>query len=101
MLDNVNAIYKDFGIDLLKANGENSQYLPLAVYLIDRDGKIRFDFVEADYKKRVVDKDKLMASLKSLQGKVATLKVYNKLSYKLKRSIAVVVHRLQKKAYGS
>ena len=69
--DNVNAIYKDFGIDLLKSNGENSQSLPIAAtYLIDRNGKIRFDFVEADYKKRV-DKDKLLASLKSLQGKAA------------------------------
>ena len=72
--DNVNALYKDFGIDLNKANGENSQSLPLAAtYLIDRDGKIRFDFVEADYKKRV-DKSKLLASLKSLQGKVTKTK---------------------------
>ena len=66
--DHVNALYNDFDIDLNKANGESSQSLPLAAtYIIDRSGKIRFDFVEADYKKRV-NKSKLVASLKSLVG---------------------------------
>tara|TARA_Y100000589_G_scaffold331622_1_gene385967 strand:- start:294 stop:1184 length:891 start_codon:yes stop_codon:yes gene_type:complete len=72
--DKVNDIYNQLGIDLGRANGGNSQSLPLAAtYVIDREGMIRFDFVEADYKKRV-DKAKLIASLQSLVSKKPNVK---------------------------
>ncbi len=82
--DNVNVLYKGFGIDLDKANGENSQSLPLAAtYLIDTDGKIQFDFIEADYKQRV-NKDQLLASLKSLVKKSDDSKITQQALLKIK-----------------
>ncbi|MBN1916497.1 MAG: dienelactone hydrolase family protein [Verrucomicrobia bacterium] len=49
----VSAIYKQFGLDLKKANDDDSDTLPLAAtYIIASDGKVRYAFIDADYKKR-------------------------------------------------
>lgn len=47
-------IYKKFGIDLEKNNGDASHELPMpGTYIIGRDGVILLSQVEADYKKRL------------------------------------------------
>lgn len=47
-------IYRQFGIDLPTANGDESYELPLpATYVIDRQNTIRYDFVDIDYTKRL------------------------------------------------
>lgn len=51
--DEVAQIYKSFGIDLEKHQGNTRNELPLAAtYVIDQDGTVRFTFLDADYKKR-------------------------------------------------
>ena len=45
--------YRNSGIDLEKANGENGKYLPVpAVYIIDQESTVRYRFFDKDYKKR-------------------------------------------------
>ena len=59
------ATYKQFGIDLAKSNGDGSNELPLsATFVIDRDGTIRYAFVDADYKKRAEPADVVAAVAK-------------------------------------
>ncbi|WP_328743845.1 AhpC/TSA family protein [Streptomyces sp. NBC_00285] len=46
-------IYSKLGFDLQRVNGGHPRTLPLpATYVIDRDGVIRWAFVDADYTKR-------------------------------------------------
>jgi len=48
------ALYKQFGIDLERHNGDATWTLPLpATYVIDQDGLIRFADVRVDYRNRV------------------------------------------------
>jgi len=48
-----NAQYKSYGIDLATKNSMSKPELPLsATYVVDRKGKIRYAFLEPDYKKR-------------------------------------------------
>ncbi len=45
--------YRNAGIDLEKANGENGKYLPVpAVYIIDKESTVTYRFFDKDYKKR-------------------------------------------------
>ena len=63
--DFVEPIYRE-RIQLEKYNGEDSYELPLAAtYVIDADGKIRYAFLDADYKLRA-DPEEILAALKSL-----------------------------------
>ncbi len=56
-------------LDLAKHNGDDSGELPLgATYVIDRDGVIRFAFVDADYRKRAEPSD-VVAALRGLEKK--------------------------------
>jgi len=49
-------------IDLAKLNGDDSMELPLAAtYVIDAEGKVRYAFIDADYRKRAEPKDVLEA----------------------------------------
>jgi len=51
--DELNSIYKQFGIDIEKANGVITQELPMpSTYIIDKNLKIIFSFVDEDYTKR-------------------------------------------------
>lgn len=62
--DEVVPIYKRFGIDLEKTNGEASHELPMpGTYLIGRDGTVLLSQVEADYTKRM-PAETLLAALK-------------------------------------
>ena len=59
-------LYLSFAIDLQKSNGEDSFELPLpATYLIDREGKIIYAFVNEDYTQRV-NLDELLAKIKTI-----------------------------------
>ena len=54
----LNDIYLSFGIDLEKSQNNTQRELPIAAtYVIDTSGKIIYDFVKADYKKRADPKD--------------------------------------------
>lgn len=46
--------YKDYGINLEERNGSNGSNLPIpAVYIISKEGKIKYRYFDADYKKRL------------------------------------------------
>jgi peroxiredoxin len=46
--------YKGYGIDLEDASGQKHHILPVpAVYLMDTDGKVLFQYVNPDYKVRI------------------------------------------------
>jgi peroxiredoxin len=56
-------------LDLAKYNGDDSGELPLGVtYVIDRNGIIRYAFVDADYRKRAEPSD-VLAALRGLNKK--------------------------------
>ena len=58
--------YQKIGIDLPAYNGDDSFRLPLpATYILDRGGKVLFDFVNADYTKRI-EPDEILARLAAL-----------------------------------
>lgn len=53
MEENTVTRYRNAGIDIEKANGENGKYLPVpAVYIIDKESTVTYRFFEPDYKKR-------------------------------------------------
>jgi peroxiredoxin len=57
-------IYAGFGIDIIKANNDDTFELPIpATYIIGTDRKIRKAFVDADYTKRL-DPEEIIAVLK-------------------------------------
>lgn len=59
-------LYKDWGIDLLKNNGDSTFELPLpATYVVDDDSRIVLGFVDADYTKRLEPSD-ILDALRSL-----------------------------------
>ena len=56
--------YKGYGINLEEASGNTNHILPVpAVYLLDTQGKIKFDYSNPDYKVRL-DTDKLLEEAK-------------------------------------
>ena len=58
------SVYKEFGIDLEKQNGDGSHQLPLAgTFIVGSDGKIVERFVDEDYKKRM-DPEQIVEVLK-------------------------------------
>jgi peroxiredoxin len=60
------ALYQEWGIDLVEANGNDSYELPVpATYVIDYDGIIRAAYVDKDYTRRMEPAD-IIAALKAL-----------------------------------
>jgi peroxiredoxin len=56
------ATMRSIGVDVAKANGDDSDEIPLPVtYVIDPDRTIRWAFVDADYRKRAEPSDILKA----------------------------------------
>jgi len=46
-------IYESFGLDLAKSQGNAEWQLPVAAtYVIGQDGKVKYTFIDVDYKKR-------------------------------------------------
>ena len=59
-------IYRNFGIDLPAANGEQSFELPIpATYLVARNGIIMFAYIDPDYTSRL-NPEIIVAELKKL-----------------------------------
>ena len=59
-------IYKNFGIDLPTANGDQSFELPIpATYVVTKNGIIAFAFIDADYTNRL-DPEIIVSELKKL-----------------------------------
>lgn len=57
--------YKGYGIDLEEASGQDHHLLPVpAVYIVGKDAKIRFQYVNPDYRIRL-DSDTLLAAAKA------------------------------------
>ena len=59
-------VYKKFGIDLKKSQGNDNNELPMpGTYVIDRTGLVRYSFVDPDYTKRAdpIDVLKVVKSL--------------------------------------
>ncbi|CCH50122.1 Alkyl hydroperoxide reductase/ Thiol specific antioxidant/ Mal allergen (fragment) [Pseudodesulfovibrio piezophilus C1TLV30] len=64
--EELKAIYKGFGIDLEKSNGDASYTLPIpATYVIRQDGTVAYHFAEVDYTKRL-DPTEVVQALKKL-----------------------------------
>ncbi|MGW2027456.1 peroxiredoxin-like family protein [Streptomyces decoyicus] len=64
--DDLAAVYDSFGFDLQRVNGGHPRTLPIpATYVIDRDGTIRWAFVDTDYTARAEPSD-ILAALDAL-----------------------------------
>lgn len=60
-------VYLSFGMDIPAHNGDSTWELPFpATYVIDSAGKVRFAFVDSDYRKRA-EPAKLLECLQTLQ----------------------------------
>lgn len=54
LADSMQPLYNSFGIDIPATNGDNSYQLPLpATYILDRNGIIRFSFIDVDHTTRL------------------------------------------------
>ena len=59
-------LYRQIGIDLAQWNGDEAHELPIpATYVLDRDGVIRWAFVEADFTQRA-EPDDVLSALRAL-----------------------------------
>ena len=64
--DETVTVLKGYGIDLEDAMGEKHHLLPVpAVFLLDKQGTIQFEYVNPDYKVRV-SPEVILAAAKSL-----------------------------------
>ena len=58
--------YKGYGVDLERSSGEKHHYLPVpSVFLIGKDGVIKYEYHNADYKVRLSSEDLLEAAKKN------------------------------------
>lgn len=65
--DEIQSIYKEFGLDLPLVNGDDSFDLPVpATYIIDASGTIRLAFVDPDYTRRL-DPSEVISTLRQLR----------------------------------
>jgi len=64
--DKMQEIYRNFGIDLPRANGDQSFELPVpATYVVKQNGIISFAFIDADYSNRL-DPEIILGELRKL-----------------------------------
>jgi len=62
-------LYKSFGLNIPKFNGDDTWELPMpGTYVIDKDGTVKFAYANADYTKRA-EPDEVISTLKELSGK--------------------------------
>ena len=53
LAEELRPIYREFGFDIPGGNGDDTYEIPIpATYIVDRDGRIIYAFVNADYTKR-------------------------------------------------
>ncbi len=61
-------LYKKYNIDLEKVSGEKHHILPVpSVFIVDTAGKIKFQYVNPDYKNRL-SSDVVLAAAKSINS---------------------------------
>ncbi len=66
--DEIQAVYKEMGLELPEYNGDDSFELPVpATYVVDKTGTIRVAFVDPDYTKRM-DPTEILAALRKLNA---------------------------------
>lgn len=66
LTDKMQEIYRNFGIDLSTANGDQSFELPIpATYVVAQNGIVAFAFIDADYTNRL-DPETIIAELRRL-----------------------------------
>ncbi len=66
--DKLKEVYKSFGFDLEKSNGNNRWQLPIpATYIVRPDGIIEYAFVNADYTKRL-EPETILARLEKMSS---------------------------------
>ncbi|MEH0157488.1 peroxiredoxin-like family protein [Limibacter armeniacum] len=59
--------YKDYGINLTTASGESHNELPVpSVFIVDKEGKIHFEYINPDYSKRI-SSELLLAATEGLE----------------------------------
>ncbi|MDA8027342.1 MAG: peroxiredoxin-like family protein [Actinomycetota bacterium] len=64
--EDLREVYAGFGLDLPKANGDDTFQLPMpATYVLRTDGTVAWRFADADYTKRA-EPDDVIAALKAL-----------------------------------
>jgi len=64
LAEELKSVYEGFGINLPKANGDDSFELPIpATYVIGRDGTILYDFVDTNHTNRL-EPSQIVAALK-------------------------------------
>jgi peroxiredoxin len=64
--DTMQEIYRNFGIDVVTANGDQSFELPIpATYVVAQNGIVAFAFIAADYTTRL-DPETIIAELRKL-----------------------------------
>ena len=67
LADELHDLYKSFGLDIPKFNGDDSWELPLpGTYVVDKDGTVKYAFANADYTKRA-EPDDVISVLKELK----------------------------------
>lgn len=65
VVEPLRSVYRDFGIDLSKGQGNDSWELPLAAtFVLDKTGKVHYAFVDVDYRKRAEPSDLIEAARK-------------------------------------
>ena len=68
LADELHDLYRSFGLDIPKFNGDDSWELPLpGTYVVDKDGTVKYAFANADYTKRAEPED-VISALKELKG---------------------------------
>lgn len=68
LAEELHDLYKSFGLDIPKYNGDDSWELPMpGTYVLDKDGTVKFAFANADYTKRA-EPDDVISALKDLKG---------------------------------
>jgi len=66
LTDKMQEIYKNFGIDLPTANGDQSFELPIpATYVVAQNGIVSFALIDADYTNRL-DPETIIAELRKI-----------------------------------
>jgi peroxiredoxin len=66
--DDLRALYQQFGIDLVAANGDESWTLAVpAGYIVDQEGMVRYAAVDPDYTRRPEPEETLTALRRMLQ----------------------------------
>lgn len=66
--DEIQAVYKEMGLELPECNGDDSFELPVpATYVVDKTGTIRVAFVDPDYTKHM-DPTEIFAAPRKLNA---------------------------------